>query len=191
MVPLAELFDWESLWDRSRASWHYPQLPKPVLGQISADEFPFSNYRITLGPELLGQGGSYVENLFHHLIVHYIFCPRSLEASARLAMAASKAVKDPLKARAMVNIFSDIVTDSFRLERSQRDQELSMNAAPRRWISSRRSSQLELGRRASGSASASRWRAFSSLWRWAIWDVGRYGLWRCSTGMPMLRLSRR
>jgi len=124
MVLLVESFDWESLWDRSRASWHYPQLPRPVLGQRSADEFPFSNYRITLGPEILGQGGSYVENLFHHLIVHYIFCPRSLEASARLATAASKVVKDPLKARAMVNIFSDIVTDSFRLERSQRDQEL-------------------------------------------------------------------
>lgn len=126
MVPLAGSFDWASLWESALASWHYPQLPRPVLDQGSAEEFPFSNYRITLGPEILGQGPPYVENLFHHLIVHYIFCPRSLEASARLALAASKVSRDPGRARAMVNIFCDIVADSFRLERSPRDERLAL-----------------------------------------------------------------
>lgn len=124
MVPLEGPSDWASLWEKALASWHYPQLPRPVLSEKSAEEFPFSNYRITLGAEILGQGPLYVENLFHHLIVHYIFCPRSLEASARLAMAASKVVRDPGRARAMVNIFCDIVTDSFRLERSPRDERM-------------------------------------------------------------------
>jgi hypothetical protein len=124
LVPLEGSFNWASLWEKALASWHYPQLPRPFLSQKSAEEFPFSNYRITIGPEILGRGAPYVENLFHHLIVHYIFCPRSLEASARLGLAASKVVKDPSRARAMVNVFCDIVSDSFRLERSPRDERM-------------------------------------------------------------------
>jgi hypothetical protein len=124
LVPSEGSFDWASLWEKALASWHYPQLPSPILSKKSAEEFPFLNYRITLGPEILGQGPLYVENLFHHLIVHYIFCPRSMEASASLALAASKVALDPCRARVMVNAFCDIVTDSFRLERSPRDEKM-------------------------------------------------------------------
>ncbi|MFA6373098.1 MAG: hypothetical protein WCW68_10770 [Methanothrix sp.] len=34
------------------------------------------------------QGPAYLENLFDHLIVHYIFCPRSLQEASLLALAA-------------------------------------------------------------------------------------------------------
>jgi len=71
----------------------------------------------------LSQGPLYLENLFDHIIVHYIFCPRSLEVAGLLALAALKGAKEPSRARLMVNIFSDIVVDSFRLERSPEDEE--------------------------------------------------------------------
>jgi len=84
--------------------------------------FP-SNYALTVGKEALSQGPLYLENLFDHIIVHYIFCPRSLEVAGLLALAALKGAKEPSRARLMVNIFSDIVVDSFRLERSPEDEE--------------------------------------------------------------------
>jgi hypothetical protein len=86
-------------------------------------EFPFQNYALTINQEMLNQGPLYLENLFDHIIVHYIFCPRSLEAAGLLALAALKGLKEPARARSMVNIFSDVVVDSFRLERSREDEE--------------------------------------------------------------------
>lgn len=131
----AASWDWINIWERSRESWHWPQLPRPRLGGGSdlggsggslnsacSEEFPFENYALVLKEEEVSQGPLYVENLFDHLIVHYIFCPRSLETSAILALAAIKGLKEPLHARRMINIFSDIVVDSFRLERSGEDE---------------------------------------------------------------------
>ncbi len=87
-------------------------------------EFPFQNYAITLDQNTLDQGALYLENLFDHLIVHYLFCPRSLEMAGILAVSAMKGLQEPSLARTMVNVFSDIVVDSFRLERSGEDEEL-------------------------------------------------------------------
>jgi hypothetical protein len=116
-------WDWTTIWDRSRENWHWPQLPAPRMsGQAIGGEFPFENYSITLREDVLAEGPLYLENLFDHLIVHYIFCPRSLEAASLLALAAVKGLKEPLRARCMVNIFCDIVVDSFRLERSAEDE---------------------------------------------------------------------
>jgi hypothetical protein len=77
-----------------------------------------------LSPEALNLGPLYLENLFDHLIVHYVFCPRSLEVAGSLALAALKGQSQPESARARcaVNIFSDIVVDSLRLERSADDE---------------------------------------------------------------------
>lgn len=112
------------IWERSRRNWNWPQLPSPRIGSSgSSGEFPFVNYQITLNEEILNQGALYVENLFDHLIVHYIFCPRSLETAGNLALAAVKGLIDQSLAKTMVNIFSDIVVDSFRLERSPDDEE--------------------------------------------------------------------
>ena len=92
------------------------------VGLRDASEFPFQNYSITIDQDSIRQGPLYLENLFDHLIVHYLFCPRSLETAGRLALAAMKGLKDQTQARSMVNIFSDIVVDSFRLERSAFDE---------------------------------------------------------------------
>lgn len=70
----------------------------------------------------MSQGDLYLENLFDHLIVHYTFCPRSLETSGNLALSAMEVLKEPSFARVMVNVFTDIVADSFRLERSPEDE---------------------------------------------------------------------
>ncbi len=88
----------------------------------NSGEFPFDNYSITLNEGVLSQGPLYLENLFDHLIMHYVFCPRSLETAGLLALAAVKGLKEPLRARSIVNIFADIVVDSFRLERSTEDE---------------------------------------------------------------------
>ena len=144
--------NWSEVWAKSRKNWHWPLLPRPRLaaaalgaaqkvsaqaegaeraapnGQDVHDEneggFPFENYRITIDSETLALGPEYLESLFDHLIVHYIFCPRSLEEAGRLALAAAKGLEKPdaMAARHMVNIFSDIVCDSFRLERSPEDE---------------------------------------------------------------------
>ena len=118
-------WDWASVWHKSRESWHWPLLPAPRPGIATAGEFPFENYRITLDEGTLAKGPVYLESLFDHLIVHYIFCPRSLEEAGLLALAALKGLEKPeiVRARRLVNIFSDIVVDSFRLERSQEDGE--------------------------------------------------------------------
>jgi len=117
-------WDWTRIWQKSRENWHWPQLPVPRLGKSdTSGEFPFQNYALTIDQEALSQGPLYLENLFDHIIVHYIFCPRSLEAAGLLALAALKGLKEPSLARSMVNIFSDIVVDSFRLERSPEDEE--------------------------------------------------------------------
>jgi hypothetical protein len=89
-----------------------------------AGEFPFRNYQINLDRKTLGLGPVYLENLFDHLIVHYIFCPRSLEEAGLLAQAALKGLQKPEigRARCLVNIFTDIVVESFRLERSPDDE---------------------------------------------------------------------
>jgi hypothetical protein len=73
---------------------------------------------------LIGRGDLYLENLFCHLIVHYIFCPRSLETAGSLALAALSGLRkrDLVLAKRIVNIFSDIVVDTFRLERSAEDE---------------------------------------------------------------------
>jgi hypothetical protein len=122
----AASWDWTKVWDKSRENWHYPQLPPPKMGmQASSGEFPFDNYSITLKEDVLAQGPLYLENLFDHLIVHYVFCPRSLETAGTLALAAIKGLKEPkepLRAKSIVNIFSGIVVDSFRLERSTEDE---------------------------------------------------------------------
>ncbi len=143
-------WDWIEIWQSSRASWHWPLLPPPVLGKKGiCSGFAFPNYQITLDQKALNLGPEYLENLFHHLIVQYIFCPRSLENAGLLALAALRglghtaltsstypstypstftsgqnSVSYIQSARRMVNIFSDIVADSFRLERSERDEEL-------------------------------------------------------------------
>ncbi len=122
-IRAAASWDWTRVWDKSRENWHYPQLPAPQLGvQASLGEFPFDNYSITLKEDVLAQGPLYLENLFDHLIVHYVFCPRSLETAGLLALAAVKGLKEPQRAKSIVNIFSDIVVDSFRLERSTEDE---------------------------------------------------------------------
>jgi hypothetical protein len=116
------------VWERSRASWHRPQLPRPIIdGSEDVDGFPFKNYRIVVDSVTIEKGDRYLENLFDHLIVHYLFCPRSLEMAGRLSLAAleglEKKGKERDQARRMVNIFSDIVVDTFRLERSAEDEE--------------------------------------------------------------------
>ena len=120
-----ESWDWTRVWQKSRENWHWPLLPRPCLSTSETPgEFPFQNYRITLNPQALNLGPLYLENLFDHLIVHYVFCPRSLEVAGSLALAALKGQSQPESARARcaVNIFSDIVVDSFRLERSADDE---------------------------------------------------------------------
>lgn len=141
-----ESLGWIEIWQQSRQSWHWPLLPPPVLAEKGISTgFAFPNYQITLDQEALKLGPLYLENLFHHLIAQYIFCPRSLETAGLLALAALKGLGHPSSssstyvstntsrqnspshiqsARRMVNIFSDIVADSFRLERSARDEEL-------------------------------------------------------------------
>ena len=115
--------DWIGIWQRSLENWHYPQLPLPRERRSErSDEFPFENYSITIDQDSIRQGPLYLENLFDHLMVHYLFCPRSLETAGRLALAAMKGLKDQTQARSMVNIFSDVVVDSFRLERSAFDE---------------------------------------------------------------------
>ena len=126
-----EPWSWASVWQRSRRNWHWPLLPPPrvaLQGQDEAEQpgqFPFRNYQITLDRETLSLGPLYLEGLFDHLIAHYIFCPRSLDEAALLARSALEGLKipDPDKARALVNIFSDIVVDSLRLEKSSEDRE--------------------------------------------------------------------
>jgi hypothetical protein len=78
-----------------------------------------------LDSQTLALGPVYLENLFDHLIVHYIFCPRCMDEAGLLALAALKGLEQPeiSRARSLVNIFSDIVVDSFRLERSSVDEE--------------------------------------------------------------------
>jgi hypothetical protein len=117
--------NWNDIWLQSKENWHWPILPKPRLGvSDKPHEFPFINYQITITGDMLAQGPLYIENLFDHLIVHYIFCPRSLEEAGQLAGAALDGLKEPdiNRARHLVNLFSDIVTDSFRLERSEEDE---------------------------------------------------------------------
>ena len=115
--------DWTVIWQRSLENWHYPQLPLPRERRSEkCDDFPFENYSITIDQDSIRQGSLYIENLFDHIIVHYLFCPRSLETAGRLALAAMRGLKDQTQARSIVNIFSDIVVDSFRLERSAFDE---------------------------------------------------------------------
>lgn len=111
------------IWERARSEWHYPQLPRPVISSDCSGVFPFDNYRISVREEDLNDK-IYLESLFEHLILHYILCPRSLEAAGELALSALRGIKrnDTSFARTIVNIFSDIVIDSFRLERSEYDE---------------------------------------------------------------------
>ncbi|MHC1630831.1 MAG: VWA domain-containing protein [Methanotrichaceae archaeon] len=114
------------IWERSRANWHLPQLPLPIIGRPeNGESFPFQNYRITVDENIVSQGSLYLENLFDHLIVHYIFCPRSLETAGQLALSAMNGLSTSnlALAKRMVNIFSDIVVDTFRLVRSEEDEE--------------------------------------------------------------------
>lgn len=114
-----------STWRLCRSRWHWPQLPLPSLGPAGSGEFPFQNYNISIS-DMQAQDPQILQSLLEHLIAHYVFCPRSLETAAILALAALRGMnaKDASAAARMVNIFSDIVVDSFRLERSQTDQEL-------------------------------------------------------------------
>jgi len=113
------------IWERARGNWHRPPLPRPRIGAPENGEFPFQNYHIKVGKDDIEKGALYLENLFDHLIAHYIFCPRSLETAANLALAALQGLEKPKPARAreMVNLFSDIVVDTFRLKRSEEDEE--------------------------------------------------------------------
>ena len=91
-----ESLGWIEVWRRSRESWHWPLLPPPVLGEKGrSGSFAFSNYQITLDQKALQLGPLYLENLFHHLIVQYIFCPRSLENAGILALAPLKGLGHP------------------------------------------------------------------------------------------------
>ncbi|HPJ31102.1 MAG TPA: VWA domain-containing protein, partial [Methanothrix sp.] len=73
------------IWEKSRSNWHRPQLPRPVIDETEdGGSFPFRNYRIVIDTVTLAKGDRYLENLFDHLIVHYLFCPRSLEMAGRL-----------------------------------------------------------------------------------------------------------
>ncbi|MGF3495588.1 MAG: VWA domain-containing protein [Methanothrix sp.] len=112
------------IWEAARSEWHYPPLPRPVISSGGSGVFPFDNYRISVREEDLSDQ-LYLESLFEHLILHYIFCPRSLEVAGELVLSAMKGIKrnDTIFARAIVNIFSDIVIDSFRLERSEHDEQ--------------------------------------------------------------------
>lgn len=112
------------VWEKSRSNWHWPQLPAPLLGPETSGEFPFQNYQLTISREWLDQE-LLLENLFDHLIVHYIFCPRSLEQAGALALSALRGLPDGdvHLARRLVNIFSDVVVDTFRLERSAEDED--------------------------------------------------------------------
>ncbi|HWQ21081.1 MAG TPA: VWA domain-containing protein [Methanotrichaceae archaeon] len=129
LVPLVERSSEEiiEVWEKARSNWHFPQLPRPSIGVSPGKEpdkeFPFQNYQVTISRDILDEGELYLENLFDHLIVHYIFCPRSLEMAGSLALSAIRGLKDHSLAKRMVNIFSDIASDSFRLERSQEDEE--------------------------------------------------------------------
>lgn len=127
-------WNWADVWNRSRENWHWPLLPQPRLGSPEGErdgrgdgqgEFPFPNYCITVDQKTLECGPDYLESLFDHLIVHYIYCPRSLEEAGLLALAALKGLEKPdaHRARCLVNVFTDIVVDSFRLERSSADEE--------------------------------------------------------------------
>ncbi len=88
------------VWERSRSNWHLPQLPRPIIGgSEDGGSFPFRNYRITVDSVTLEKGDRYLENLFDHLIVHYLFCPRSLDAAARLALVHWKALRAKIEAR--------------------------------------------------------------------------------------------
>lgn len=113
------------VWELSRDNWHRPPLPAPVIGPFDNGEFPFQNYNIKVDEEILREGDLCLENFFDHLIAHYVFCPRSLEIASRLALAALRGLSkaDLNLARRMVNIFSDVVVDTFRLERSEEDEE--------------------------------------------------------------------
>lgn len=112
------------IWEAARSEWHFPQLPRPVISTDNSGVFPFDNYRISVREEDLGDR-LYLESLFEHLILHYILCPRSLEMAGELALSALRGIKrnDTKFARTVVNIFSDIVVDSFRLERSEHDEQ--------------------------------------------------------------------
>jgi hypothetical protein len=111
-------------------------LPPPKIGSGIQGGFPFENYRIVIPKDALDEGQLYLQNLFEHLIAHYIFCPRSLETAGRLALSSMRGISSrgdrfegdmmalAMHARRMVNIFTDIVADSFRLERSMEDEEL-------------------------------------------------------------------
>ncbi|WP_369425278.1 VWA domain-containing protein [Methanothrix sp.] len=112
------------IWEMARSEWHYPQLPRPVISSDGSGVFPFDNYRISIREEDLSDE-IYLESLFEHLILHYILCPRSLEVAGELALSALRGIKrnDTGFARTIVNIFSDIVVDSFRLERSESDEQ--------------------------------------------------------------------
>jgi hypothetical protein len=124
-VRAGSSWDWKAVWDKSRENWHYPQLPEPQLsgrGPGAGGEFPFENYALTIREDVMAEGPMYLENIFDHIILHYTFCPRSLETAGLLALAALKGLKEPFSARCMVNIFCDIVVDSFRLERSAEDE---------------------------------------------------------------------
>ncbi|MCX8207552.1 MAG: VWA domain-containing protein [Methanothrix sp.] len=112
------------IWEAARSEWHYPQLPRPVISSNGSGVFPFDNYRISVREVDLSDT-IYLESLFEHLILHYILCPRSLEVAGELALSALRGIKrnDTSFARTIVNIFSDIVIDSFRLERSESDEQ--------------------------------------------------------------------
>lgn len=112
------------IWEAARSEWHYPQLPRPVISSDGSGAFPFDNYRLSIRKDDLNDQ-IYLKSLFEHLILHYILCPRSLETAGELALSALKGLKrnDTNFARTIVNIFSDIVVDSFRLERSEHDEQ--------------------------------------------------------------------
>ncbi len=57
------------------------RMPSLSISQTPG-EFPFQNYPSLWTQQTLDRGPLYLENLFDHLIVHYIFCPRSLERPA-------------------------------------------------------------------------------------------------------------
>ncbi len=113
------------VWERSLSNWHRPPLPRPEIGEAEKGSFPFENYRIVVDRGTIDQGHLYLENLFDHLIVHYLFCPRSLEVAGQLSLAALRGLsrRNESLARVMVNVFSGIVVDTFRLERSNEDEE--------------------------------------------------------------------
>ncbi len=108
-------------------NWYYPLLPDPILIE-EKDAYVFENYQSTI---VKNTPLNIVEALFDHEIGHYLFCPYSRGISARLVLAALKALKktrpstlqDTSNIILCVNFFQDIIVDTLLLEKNKESRE--------------------------------------------------------------------